>query len=171
MASMPPAPIDIVRSFLAAMAIKDYDAGLPFIAADCAYHNMPMAKVYGPAGVRAVLEPFLHRRWRMNSSFCGRQPTVQSSSPNGLIAIVLKKGGSSCPSPGFGKCVTAKSGCGTTILMQRPWCAPGPNLAPCSADQVFGARQGLRRFLNCLIGAHAQACWPNRRNLSVGAHR
>lgn len=58
MASMPPAPIDIVRSFLAAMAIKDYDAGLPFIAADCAYHNMPMAKVHGPAGVRAVLEPF-----------------------------------------------------------------------------------------------------------------
>ena len=58
MASMPSAPIDIVRAFLAAMAIKDYDAGLPLIAADCEYHNMPMAKVHGPAGVRAVLEPF-----------------------------------------------------------------------------------------------------------------
>lgn len=58
MASMPAAPIDIVTAFLAAMAVKDYDGGLPLIAPGCEYHNMPMAKVHGPAGVRAVLEPF-----------------------------------------------------------------------------------------------------------------
>ncbi|OYY79544.1 MAG: hypothetical protein B7Y43_00170 [Sphingomonas sp. 28-62-20] len=53
-----PSPLDIVRQFLAAMAIKDYDNGLRYIAEKCEYHNMPMAPVYGPAGVRAVLEPF-----------------------------------------------------------------------------------------------------------------
>ncbi len=58
MANMSPSPIDIVRAFLSAMAIKDYDGGLPLIAAHCEYHNMPMAKVIGPEGVRAVLEPF-----------------------------------------------------------------------------------------------------------------
>jgi limonene-1,2-epoxide hydrolase len=51
-------PSEIVRAFLAAMAVKDYDAGLAFIAPDCEYANIPMATVHGPAGVRAVLEPF-----------------------------------------------------------------------------------------------------------------
>jgi limonene-1,2-epoxide hydrolase len=51
-------PLAVVKAFMAAMAVKDYDNGLRFIAADCVYENMPLAKVSGPAGVRAVLEPF-----------------------------------------------------------------------------------------------------------------
>lgn len=51
-------PIDVVKAFLAAMAVKDYDNGLRYIAADCAYENLPMGKAIGPAGVRGVLEPF-----------------------------------------------------------------------------------------------------------------
>lgn len=51
-------PIEIVTAFLEAMARKDYDAGLAFVADDCEYENLPMGKVTGPAGVRAVLEPF-----------------------------------------------------------------------------------------------------------------
>ena len=51
-------PSEIVHAFLAAMAVKDYDNGLKYIAATCEYDNVPMGKVTGPAGVRAVLEPF-----------------------------------------------------------------------------------------------------------------
>lgn len=51
-------PVEIVTTFLAAMARKDYDAGLALVADDCEYENLPMGKVTGPAGVRAVLEPF-----------------------------------------------------------------------------------------------------------------
>lgn len=51
-------PLQTVRTFLDHMAVKDYDAGLVYVADDCVYHNMPMAQVKGPAGVRAVLEPF-----------------------------------------------------------------------------------------------------------------
>jgi len=55
---IPTSPLDVVNAFMAAMAIKDYDNGLPFIAANCEYDNVPLAKVHGPEGVRAVLEPF-----------------------------------------------------------------------------------------------------------------
>ena len=53
-----PTPFEIVTAFLNAMAIKDYDTGLALIADDCEYTNVPMSTVRGPAGVRAVLEPF-----------------------------------------------------------------------------------------------------------------
>ena len=36
----------------------DYDNALTLIAETCEYTNMPMGTVTGPAGVRAVLEPF-----------------------------------------------------------------------------------------------------------------
>ena len=51
-------PREVVDAFLAAMAVKDYDAGLVYIAANCDYDNLPLGKVVGPAGVRGVLEPF-----------------------------------------------------------------------------------------------------------------
>ncbi len=51
-------PLDVVMTFLKAMEVKDYDGGLSLIADDCEYTNLPMATVHGPAGVRAVLEPF-----------------------------------------------------------------------------------------------------------------
>lgn len=56
----PQTPTEVVKAFFDAMAIKDYDNGLVHIAQDCEYQNMPMSmgKVKGPAGVRAVLEPF-----------------------------------------------------------------------------------------------------------------
>lgn len=51
-------PSQIVHAFMDAMAVKDYDHGLKYIAATCEYDNVPMGKVTGPEGVRAVLEPF-----------------------------------------------------------------------------------------------------------------
>jgi limonene-1,2-epoxide hydrolase len=51
-------PSEIVHAFMDAMAVKDYDNGLKYIAANCEYDNVPKGKVTGPAGVRAVLEPF-----------------------------------------------------------------------------------------------------------------
>jgi limonene-1,2-epoxide hydrolase len=42
------------------MATLDFDTALSYVSDDCEYENLPMpeAKVYGPAGIRAVLEPF-----------------------------------------------------------------------------------------------------------------
>ena len=51
-------PMETVKAFMAAMTVLDYDTALTFIAPDCEYDNVPMGKVSGPDGVRAVLEPF-----------------------------------------------------------------------------------------------------------------
>jgi len=51
-------PIEVVKRFIAALARKDYDAALPYVSDNCEYDNVPLGKVYGPAGVRGVLEPF-----------------------------------------------------------------------------------------------------------------
>jgi limonene-1,2-epoxide hydrolase len=48
----------VVTAFMAAMAVKDYDTALRYVAPGCEYDNVPMGKVHGPEGVRAVLEPF-----------------------------------------------------------------------------------------------------------------
>jgi limonene-1,2-epoxide hydrolase len=60
MSAQPSSPLDVVKAFLSAMEAKDYDSGLKFIADTCVYDNTPAAlpTVRGPAGVRAVLEPF-----------------------------------------------------------------------------------------------------------------
>ena len=56
----PQSPLEVVKAFFAAMATLDYDKALSYVSDDCEYDNLPMpeAKVYGPAGIRAVLEPF-----------------------------------------------------------------------------------------------------------------
>ncbi|HRD26883.1 MAG TPA: limonene-1,2-epoxide hydrolase family protein [Caulobacter sp.] len=52
-------PAETVRQFLTAMERLDYNAGLVLVAEDCAYINPPpLGAVQGPAGIRAVLEPF-----------------------------------------------------------------------------------------------------------------
>lgn len=52
-------PIETVKAFMKAMEPLDYDTALQFVADDCAYTNPPpIGTVIGPAGVRAVLEPF-----------------------------------------------------------------------------------------------------------------
>ena len=56
---MAQSPTEIVRQFLKAMEQLDYDAGVKLVADDCVYINPPpLNTVRGPAGVRAVLEPF-----------------------------------------------------------------------------------------------------------------
>lgn len=52
-------PVDTVRRFLAAMEVLDYDRACAMLSVDCAYTNPPpIGTVHGPAGMRAVLEPF-----------------------------------------------------------------------------------------------------------------
>jgi limonene-1,2-epoxide hydrolase len=53
-------PLDVVKAFMAAFERLDYDAAVTHIAEDCTYRNMPegMPVMTGPAGVRAMLEPF-----------------------------------------------------------------------------------------------------------------
>jgi limonene-1,2-epoxide hydrolase len=51
-------PLEIVKTFLTTMLNKDYDAGLRYVADGVEYTNIPLSTVRGPAGIRAVLEPF-----------------------------------------------------------------------------------------------------------------
>ncbi|NDC59320.1 MAG: hypothetical protein EBZ50_10965 [Alphaproteobacteria bacterium] len=52
-------PLYVVRAFLRAMEIKDYDSGLKYVADNCEYANPGvLPTVYGSAGVRRLLEPF-----------------------------------------------------------------------------------------------------------------
>ena len=52
-------PLDLVRQFMSLMETLDYDAALKMVSADCQYTNPPpIDTVSGPAGIRAVLEPF-----------------------------------------------------------------------------------------------------------------
>lgn len=54
-----PAPINIVRRFMKDMERLDYDSALTLVSEDCDYLNPPpLPPVKGPAGIRAVLEPF-----------------------------------------------------------------------------------------------------------------
>jgi len=51
-------PIEIVKAFNTAMGKKDCDTALKYVSENCEYTNIPMSTVRGPAGIRAVLEPF-----------------------------------------------------------------------------------------------------------------
>ena len=52
-------PMDIAKAFLRAMEPLDYDTALKFVSPGCAYTNPPpIGTVHGPAGIRAMLEPF-----------------------------------------------------------------------------------------------------------------
>ena len=54
-----PSPIDVVRQFMTLMETLNYDEALKLVATDCEYTNPPpIGTVRGPAGIRAVLEPF-----------------------------------------------------------------------------------------------------------------
>ena len=55
----PTSPLEIVKTFLGALEPLDYDMALTFVAADCEYTNPPpLSTGHGPAGMRALLEPF-----------------------------------------------------------------------------------------------------------------
>ena len=52
-------PTDLVLQFMKRMEALDYDAGLKLVSDNCEYTNPPpLGTVRGPAGIRAVLEPF-----------------------------------------------------------------------------------------------------------------
>jgi limonene-1,2-epoxide hydrolase len=49
----------LVNDFIRSVVRKDLDAALALVADDIEYDNVPMGKVFGPQGVRSVLEPFI----------------------------------------------------------------------------------------------------------------
>jgi limonene-1,2-epoxide hydrolase len=51
-------PSEVVHAFLTAMERMDPASALPLITDDCEYTNGPLGTVHGPAGVRAMLDPF-----------------------------------------------------------------------------------------------------------------
>lgn len=53
------APAHVVRQFMKLMEPLNYDEALKLVSEDIAYSNPPpLGTVRGPAGIRAVLEPF-----------------------------------------------------------------------------------------------------------------
>ena len=54
-----PSPLEITKLFLKALEPLAYDNALALVAEACEYTNPPpIGTVHGPAGIRAVLEPF-----------------------------------------------------------------------------------------------------------------
>jgi limonene-1,2-epoxide hydrolase len=52
-------PLAIVQTFMSLMEKGDFDAGMRLIAENCEYANPGvLPTVYGPQGVRGLLEPF-----------------------------------------------------------------------------------------------------------------
>ena len=46
-------PLETVRAFMAAAAVRDYDAAMELLAEDVEYQNMPLPPVHGrPGGPR-----------------------------------------------------------------------------------------------------------------------
>jgi len=59
MSAESPQPIDVVTAVMVAMEKLDYDTAMTFVSDDCEYVNVPpIPTVYGPDGIRGVLEPF-----------------------------------------------------------------------------------------------------------------
>lgn len=59
MTDLSKSPTSIARQFLKAMEPLDYDTALTLVASNCEYTNPPpIGTVHGPAGIRAVLQPF-----------------------------------------------------------------------------------------------------------------
>jgi limonene-1,2-epoxide hydrolase len=57
--AMSVSPINVVRQFMKLMEPLNYDAALKLVSATVTYTNPPpIGTVQGPAGIRAVLEPF-----------------------------------------------------------------------------------------------------------------
>ena len=54
----PLSPLETIKAFTDAIAVKDYDTAFAYVADDCEYDNVPLGAVRGPAAMRAVLEPF-----------------------------------------------------------------------------------------------------------------
>lgn len=74
-------PIDVAKSFLKAMEPLDYDTALKHVSASCEYSNPPpFGTVIGPAGIRAVLEPFF-------SPTLENEFRVLREASNGAVAI------------------------------------------------------------------------------------
>jgi limonene-1,2-epoxide hydrolase len=51
--------LEVVRAFMAAAAVRDYDTASALLAEDVEYQNMPLPPVYGKAAVRETLEALL----------------------------------------------------------------------------------------------------------------
>lgn len=57
--SSAPSPLEITKLFLKALEPLAYDNALALVVEACEYTNPPpIGTVHGPAGIRAVLEPF-----------------------------------------------------------------------------------------------------------------
>jgi limonene-1,2-epoxide hydrolase len=49
-------PLEVVNTFIAAAAARDYDTALPLLSGDVEYHNIPIAAVHGREAVKEQLE-------------------------------------------------------------------------------------------------------------------
>lgn len=59
MSNLNQSPVAIARRFMTLMEPLNYDEALKLVSATCVYTNPPpLGTVHGPAGIRAVLEPF-----------------------------------------------------------------------------------------------------------------
>jgi limonene-1,2-epoxide hydrolase len=51
-------PLEVVSAFNATMEKMDFESALAYVSPQCEYTNGAMGTVYGPEGIRKVLQPF-----------------------------------------------------------------------------------------------------------------
>ncbi len=79
---MSAAPVEVVRAFLKAMEPLDFNTAAAMLAPGCTYTNPPpIGTVTGPAGMRAVLEPFFAPT--LDNEFC-----ILREAADGPVVIV-----------------------------------------------------------------------------------
>ena len=87
-----------VNAMIGAIERKDLDEAATYMADDIEYDNVPMGKVFGPAGVREALEPFLARygsvEWRVlhqvsSSDVVMNERIDRFEAPSGWVEIAV----------------------------------------------------------------------------------
>jgi hypothetical protein len=90
-------PIDVACQFMKLMEPLNYDAALKLVSATVTYTNPPpIGTVQGPAGIRAVLEPFFRQRWRASSGSCAKPASGLWCSWSGSTGTACRTSGLSC---------------------------------------------------------------------------
>lgn len=97
MPTTPSSPSEVVRRFMKLMEPLDYDAALKLVTPDCEYTNPPpIGTVHGPAGIRAVLEPFFGPTTENEFRICESRRPETSCSSSASTATSSVRSGSSC---------------------------------------------------------------------------
>jgi limonene-1,2-epoxide hydrolase len=119
-------PTEVAGKFLKAMELLDYDTAMKFVSDKCEYTNPPpFGTVYGPVGIRAVLEPFFAPTLENEFKILRQSVTGPVVFLERLDRHRLADKWVELPVTGVSKYITASSPCGANISTRRRSCRSG----------------------------------------------